>query len=293
MLFKLIKHDFKYSAKLFLILGAIAIALSIILGFYDALYQGHRIAFMGQEQSLIFGPIWSMGMLFNFALIPSFVAAIIHIGQFYRKSMFGKVGHLLMTIPISRIALLLSKIAVSFVWFLYSILIAIAMVYIIHTISPFLTTDELIGLLSADFLVFILYTTTIALAAIALLFFCITLSHSVFVGVRLNGLLSGLIGFLYAGLYIYIIGRLQSRFRADMELVMEYDGIIWDRVVGNMPLTGLRYGRIVIGRQPFGLPGPELYSEVYIDIYVIILTIAVTAIAIAATHSLLKNRVSL
>jgi hypothetical protein len=57
-------------------------------------------------------------------------------------------------------------------------------------------------------------------------------------------------------------------------------------MVMNPPLVGLQYGRIVIDQNILGQP-------VYIDIFLVAFTLAAAAIAIAATHYLLKKRISL
>ncbi|MCL2375954.1 MAG: hypothetical protein FWC76_01025 [Defluviitaleaceae bacterium] len=288
MLFKLMKYDFVYSARLFFALGTIAIALAFILGGVDGLYQGYRIMFAGQEQSIIFTPNSTFMQMLSIVLIPVGVAAIIHIAQFYHKSMFGKAGHLAMTMPVSRGTVLLSKITVSFAWVLYVIAVAMAMVAVTHIISPYLSLTLFFTFIDIGTIAFIVHTAIVALAAIPLLFFCITLSNSVFIGVRLNGIIAGFIGFLYAGIYAYLADRLTMRFTPAIDAMIMNPGTIWEQhTIVRVPLMGLQYGRIVIGQRPWG------GHDVYIDIFFIALTLAIAAIAAAATHSLLKKRVSL
>ena len=75
-----------------------------------------------------------------------------------------------------------------------------------------------------------------------------------------------------------------------------YGGGSWTSIE---PLTGLQYGRVVINRVVWGFSEVDgitifrVYRDIYIDIFFIAFTLAAAAIAIAATHYLLKKRVSL
>jgi hypothetical protein len=290
MLFKLMKHDFRYSAKLFFALGAIAIALAAILGAAQNVQMSvHNLQIYPGWETGFFFPLMTMPMFSNLLIFPVGVAAIIHIAQFYRKSMFGKVGHLSMTAPVSRGALLASKITVSFVWFLYVIAVGLAMVIIFSFLSPSRPSSLgwIIGsVFNADIAALVINVSVIAFAAIALLFFCITLSHSVFAGVRLHGIITGVIGLVYTWLYTWAAVGLTSRF-----MQVTHHSPAW---MMSTPLTGLRYGRIVIDRMVLNLNNEiTVFNYIYIDIFFIAFTLAATAIAIFATRALLENRVSL
>ncbi|MCL2574768.1 MAG: hypothetical protein FWE34_09490 [Defluviitaleaceae bacterium] len=294
MLFKLIKHDFMYSAKLFFALGAIAIVIAIIFGaaeyvqvsaYLDQLADGYAPL---ARNSL---PMWHFGimnMLQSILIIPIGVAAIIHIAQFYRKGMFGRVGHMAMTLPVGRGALLASKLAVAFTWFIYVIGIALIMMAMIYLWSPFIGNHEVFGLFRADNIKLGIEFGTIGFGAIAVLFFCITLAHSVFFGRRVNGVLTGFIGFVYVGIYTWIADMLTRRAQPNA-LINEGinpDGTTWAHWEWQPPLTGLEYGRIVIGETQWG-------REVFVDIWLVAVTLAMAGIAIIATRYLLKKRVSL
>jgi len=274
MLFKLIKHDFRYSAKLFFALGAIAIALAFIVGSGTTVSDSLHIM-----------------LLSNFVLFPIAVAAIIHIAQFYRKSMFGAVGHLSLTTPVSRSSLLISKVVVSFVWFLYTVLIGIAGSTIVSLLSNLRRAMGVFwvfrSLLAPNMIVIGVNIITLAFAAICLLFFCITLSHSVFKGARLSGIITGIIGVIYAAIYGWVANMLSSRFTIIEDRVFtNWNGSTWTGQNWHTPLTGFRYGRMVIGETFSGI-------EIYLDTWFLAFTLVAAAIAIIATHSLLKSRVSL
>ncbi|MCL2375956.1 MAG: hypothetical protein FWC76_01035 [Defluviitaleaceae bacterium] len=298
MLLKLMKNDFMYSTKLFFQLGAIAIAIASLI-VIQASVNYQRIMMQHYQPAGMF----DIAFLLTLLLIPVGMAAIILIGQFYRKSMFGRVGHFTMTTPISRNALLTSKIAVSFVWFIYTIAVAFITVTILEHVLPFRPFDlsqGIHGMFITQTIVMGVYFVPVGFAVIALLFFCITLSHSIFAGKRVNGFLAGFTGLLYGGLYAWLASILLGRSRADIEIVIpSADGRFTLGRYTNVdaPLTGLQYGRIVIREASWELQNNMLVNfqpnEVFIDIFFIAFTLAAAAIAIAGTRHLLKKRVSI
>ena len=288
MLIKMIKHDFRYSAKTFFVLGTIAIVILAILVTANYMHQVQRVIYMLQSEILF---VILLAIHFSTILLAAVVIiTLIQIGYFYRKSMFGRAGHLTMTIPVSRGTLLASKLAVSFVWLmLYAIIVAlflsVVVIILIPMANPFFGSGYHFHMFRADILVTMTHTFVTAFAAIALLFFCITLSHSVLANVRLHGIISGAIGLLCAWLYSMAANALTVRFLSDTSQFFHGPaaGLI---IVDNPPLVGLQYGRIVIGQNTVGQPA-------YIDIFLVAFTLAAAAIAIAATHYLLKKRISL
>ena len=285
MLIKLIKHDLIHSAKPFLALGAIVAAIAVIFS---------AAILMTWEQQAMFAPM-PYGEPFPFIAV-QFAAAmmvvipiitVILIAYFYRKSMFGRTGHLTLTVPVSRGTLLASKLAMSFVWAsllsLYAYLVGVGTIASMHIFRPNFRLSDYFDMLGTNMWI---NFSVITFAAIVLLFFCITLSQSTFANRHLHGVIIGIIGLVPAGLYTWAAGELSTR---SMQLIA-----FNDTTSNLVMLTGLRYGRIVIGRAPwFVTDGIIVYRDVYIDIFFIAFTLAAAAIVIAATGYLLKRRISL
>jgi len=288
MLFKLIKHDFRYSARLFLALGAIAIAIAAIVAATDVM-QAHQVVATQNLRRIITS---TLGL---WVVPPVAIAAIIHIGQFYRKGMFGRVGHLVMTMPVSRGALLISKLIVAFVWFLFALLVGLAMIAVIYFVSPQLYSGEFgpgfiqnIGMLPL-----VLEIICMGLFAISLLFFCITLSHTAFANMRISHLISSAIWLLWAVLYLWAYNMLSLRFMPIVEEIRRTaDGTLISQSSRAIPLTGLQYGRIVIGEETV-MGFMPFTTEVFIDILFIAFSLATTAVTVVATRALLKNHISI
>lgn len=287
MLIKLIKYDFKFSAKLLLMLGGIGLVLAMLLGGYDRMYTGRRIMLAGEYQSMIFTPHSGFMGLVSLAMVPVLIAAAIHLAQFYHKSMFGRAGHLAMTMPISRGKLLLSKLVVSFVWLLYAIAVALAMVAITHIISPWLELSNFFVFIDIGTIEIIISTAFLCMAAICLLYFCITLANSVVAGKRLNIWISGVIGFVIGFACISIAGRITARaMLVETNMIYGPDGVAWGEHTIVSTLMGWQYGRPVIGQRPWG-------GDVYLDIYAMAFLLVVAVILAIATRFLLDNRVSI
>lgn len=106
MLGKLIKHEFKHSARYTMSIYIAVIAISGILGL-----------------SLLSSATW-LGVMSCFALyIAGFVAVIVTlvsvIKNFY-DTLFGRQGYLTLTLPVKCSTLLISKLIVSFTWIVIS-----------------------------------------------------------------------------------------------------------------------------------------------------------------------------
>ena len=290
MLLKLIKHDLANSSRLAFILGAIAIVLSLILGTIDSLYTGQRIMFQGRELSILYTPNSTFTQILGqLMVIPVAVAAAIYIAQFYRQSMFGKVGHLTMTMPVDRRTLLSSKLVVGCFWAIYAIIMTFVVFAITHIVSPYLHITNFFTNANVFLMPIAIYFVFIVIAAVALLFFCITLANCTFGKFRPNLIISALAGLAYGALYLALSVPLLSRFTPTMpNNIYHPDGTIWiERTITFPPLVGWQYGRVPIGIVPGGL------FEIYIDLFFIVYTLAAAAIAVIATRYLLKHRVSL
>ena len=267
MLLKLVKHDFRYSARIFFALGAIAIALAIILSIADSIHMSRNFQNINEVSGIGFQLMPRSNVLFStMFMAPVFVAAIIHIGQFYRKSMFGKVGHLAMTMPVKRSALLTSKLTVSFVWYLYCMGVVIAMLGVVHLFSPQLNNPGgPVRFLFAEPLTLGLNIALMALFGISLLFFAITLSHSIFKGKRVSSIISGIIGLSLGGIYLYIYNALTMRATPIIETThTDAAGNIIGHTSRQVAQTGIEYGRIVIGQTHWGT---SFYADIFIDIF--------------------------
>ena len=289
MLLKLMKHDFKYSAKTLFALSAIVVILSAIFVFTSYMVIFHSFVYAQQPESYYFSKFAHYFTLLLLVVVA--VVTIIHIAYFYRKSMFGRFGYLALTMPVSRGSLLASKLAVSFIWFsIYAVLITLTMVVTSYIVWPdynfsFLALRGLgFGSVFAESLITWANHAAYAFVAIALVFFCITLSHTVLANVHLRGIISGAIGLLSAGLYIIGTIALANRSMVELQRVFAEPR--------NLPLVGLQYGRIVIDSTLI-IDRGMWYYYIYIDIFFLAFTLAIAAIAIAATHYLLKRRVSI
>ena len=123
MLGKLLKHEFKATARTMLPMFGVVLVLSVLAnlsftriadtdsGALDILFGLFIVAF--------FLGLFTMGVM----------AMVVMIQRFY-KNVLGDEGYLTLTLPVNVHEILWSKLIVSFVWFLATGLIAIAAVFV-------------------------------------------------------------------------------------------------------------------------------------------------------------------
>ena len=253
MLCKLISHDIKHSARAFLPLGAIALGAGLLTMFASAL-----AAFL------------ALG-----------VAALLQIFLFVKGSLFGKLGYFYLTLPTGRGRVFAAKVVTSYIWYGFCMAIAaviLAMYWLYEPAMALRYMDAVIQLF------------VLAIGAIALLIFCVTLAHSTFFGRRVHGLVSGLIGFVVALAGMLAISNIQNR---NLHLVyfenewIGRDGSThWTSLRAYQHQMGLEYGRIHFATTPWGMP-------VFLDLAALAIVLAISAAALFAAGYLIKRRISL
>jgi len=268
MFLKLLKHDFMFSAKALFALGGLAFA--VVIGF---------TLFVRKTGSVFV--LYILGVAVIYLLAALGIACIVEICRFYARSFFGKMGYLTLTLPVSRGKQLVSKVVVSFAWFLLAMIAA----FVTSQMASVIAFGAFVSNFSGMFNVFTLRDgvqfTTIAIFAICLLFTCITLAHSVFAGKRVHGIISGFASFLVGVGHFWILDVLSRRFR-----VAHSYGSPWTvQWYVYRSLVGLRYGRLPLFTSP--------NFNVYIDLYQIAVTIVFCTALMVLTHYLLKKRISL
>ena len=269
MLSKLIKHDLKYSAKTFLAMSVMAVALAWILFF---------VMGIGDEDTPLTIVI-TIVMVLSYVAIG--IASITQIFQFYNQSMFSNAGYLTFTLPVKRSSVFASKIIVSMIWVLFAILTVFVIIILAWFMAEGAEAVDLRSFFGADMLVGMTPAILSALLLVVTMFFCITLSRSVFMGKKIHGVISGVIGFGFAFLSFWLMDVLTSRYTIieAQEIPMDNGIIVFN---ASTPMTGLQYGRIVIAE-----------NGAFFDVFQLGLLIGLSALVIAATYYLLKKRVSL
>lgn len=116
MLGKLIKYEFKGTARLYLPFFALLILLTAV----------NRISLqfgLGHSQAMEIPAVISM-MLYIIAVVAIFVIAMVATVQRFYKNFMTDEGYLMFTLPVSQDGLILSKLIVATIWNIFSILIA-------------------------------------------------------------------------------------------------------------------------------------------------------------------------
>ena len=123
MLGKLLKHEFKATARTMLPMFGVVVLLSVLanLGFAQIAdsENGALDILFGLFIFAFFLGLFTMGVM----------AMVVMIQRFY-KNVLGDEGYLTLTLPVNVHEILWSKLIVSFVWFLATGMIAIAAVFV-------------------------------------------------------------------------------------------------------------------------------------------------------------------
>jgi hypothetical protein len=216
------------------------------------------------------------------------IASVTQIFQFFNKNFFSESGHLMLTLPVGRFGLLISKVLISIIWFNFMLAVAAVSISLMWNTAVAATPHRtnIFDGVGAMELQMLMEANVLAFFAITLLFFCMAFARSTFMGKRVHGVVAGVVGLVYGWLYFWAHMAMGRR---SMEMVtnefVTYDGrvAIWNTY---MPKVGLQYGRISLYEFDTG-------AVMYLDIFQIGLVLVMGIAAIVATYYPLKRRVSL
>lgn len=127
MLIKLMKHEFRATARVMLPLYLVTILLALMtrastLWTKMVTFEG----LTGQSFLALLSGIIAVG--FSLALIATFVVAVVLTIQRFRSNLMADEGYVMFTLPVSTHSLVWSKLIVSTVWFLGAVIIDIVAV---------------------------------------------------------------------------------------------------------------------------------------------------------------------
>lgn len=275
MTLKVLKYDFMFSAKTFAALAAILLTIAVIMRLTMPMFTNVEDPFaLARIQELI------MMML----LVGVGIASIAQIFQFINRNFFGASGYLTLTLPVGRLPLIMSKLVVAIVWFNFMMLAtAAAMFILLDTASHNVHGATVLSRINATHIIMMIEVNMLAIVAIAVLFFSLTLARSVVGGKRIHGVIAGIIGGGIMALYFWLTTLLQRRSFGFVTRELTGFGGSTLTISGEMPLMGLRYGRIEV----------DASAWLFIDLFHIGMAVALTAAIVAAIYYMLKRLVAL
>ncbi|MGL5314628.1 MAG: ABC transporter permease [Peptostreptococcaceae bacterium] len=121
MLGKLLKYEFKATARIFLPLYITLLVVALINGF-----------FINSEMFQIQGLLM---MVFGALLIALFVITVIVLVQRFSKNLLGDEGYLMFTLPVKSTSILFSKYLIALLWTVLSVMVSIIAFFLI-TLVP-------------------------------------------------------------------------------------------------------------------------------------------------------------
>ncbi len=229
MLGKLIKNEFRQSYRpmvllyLMLVLITILATLTVFVDNYAPTLASNSFV------SIIAGiiaAIFVISLVFFIA-----VGFIISCIRFY-KTMFSEAGYLTHTLPVSPIATYFSKLLVSFIWLLFSLIILIMSIFMIvsasEQISPFKLLKEIINNWSE---------VSVRLSIIFSGY--VGLSSGAFLGYLLSLMLIAVISSFTLVFFAMSLGQLSSRHKTGCSLLAGGGIYILKQIVNSIIISSL------------------------------------------------------
>lgn len=127
MLKKLVKHEFKETARLLIPLNLIVVAMTAIgaIMLSAKIFQEHYIG--------IFGPLSIM--LYILSIFCLFILTAVFLTMRYYKTVYGRQGYLTHTLPVSTTSILNTKILVAAFWLYAALIITILCILLLVRVA--------------------------------------------------------------------------------------------------------------------------------------------------------------
>ena len=176
MLIKLMKHEFRATARVMLPLYLVTILLALMTR-ASALWT-KMVTFeglTGQSFLALLSGIIAVG--FSLALIATFVVAVVLTIQRFRSNLMADEGYVMFTLPVSTHSLVWSKLIVSTVWFLGAVIIDIvAVMTLVADLAMFQELGRVFAEISQQLTAYNLGNGILFLVELAVLFVVVCLA---------------------------------------------------------------------------------------------------------------------
>lgn len=137
MLRKLIKHEFKATARLIPLLFLIVLTMSVAVHFALKLYDINDLPVVLELLLALFM------LLFGAALGAVFIVCIVVMVMRFKRNLLGDEGYLTMTLPVSLSSLIWAKIIVSVIWIVLAVIVDFIAVF-----NAYLTNSSIVDAFS-------------------------------------------------------------------------------------------------------------------------------------------------
>jgi len=231
MFIKQLKYDLLFGRDTFLGMGALLIGASFIMAMVVSAQE--RGGFLGSEWILIV-----VGLVFAIVVSAVAVATISSLYSLFARSFFGKSGYLMLTLPVSRITQLISKLTAAIIWSNYMAVVAFIMGLVFAAILVTGTNSwhmayeygEFItwGVTARDVMYFLgsyLVLNMFALLVISAMYFGITLSNSTIGRWRVHRFVAGVATLLYLSFAMWTVMRVVRFFSTSLSFSLSVSAI--------------------------------------------------------------------
>ena len=266
MFIKALKYDFMFSKTWYLAIAAIMIITAIA----SKIYAQPR-----HSQGIIRD---TDGLLLAMVVIVAGIISIFQVLIFFNRYLFDDTGRIMLTLPVKRFTLLMSKLVVSIVWFNFMLLIAIISLIVIFDPPgmEFMFMGLSRGISFVNF-VALIEVNIMAVSFIVIIFFSTALAYSRLWRRHFHGL-AVVTGLASVGLHYWVSNIIFSRHHEAVTSICEHTQ---STITSHYnPIIGINVGRIPIGT-----------GRAFFDVYGYGFVIVFIVFMLWVTNYLLKKRV--
>lgn len=124
MLRKLMKYEFKATARTMLPLSAVTLLLSVFMAFVIRYGENIDNPVLGMMMGFV-------GLIYGIALCAVVVVVLVQMVNRFRNNVLGDEGYITLTLPVSMHKIIWSKIIVSSIWFVVSMIVVCLSAFIL------------------------------------------------------------------------------------------------------------------------------------------------------------------
>ena len=295
MFTKLLKHDLRFNHRAFVATGFITLVMGIIGRIALPVMDEHEVHFL-------------IGNIAGVTMLITFIIAFVQIKDLFSKNLYENSGYLMLTLPVTRRSLILSKLVACWIWYTFIFVAGLITIFIIRTI-PFqypelLFRNTLIYFAHDNFRIVTVYIQALSIVffIISFMFLAITINNSSFKNYGIPAIITGILG--VSGITGYLIGMTLLSQRFTWRVVEQISGTgrppwletppwllysdaydpygTWSMSHMSIErLVGLEYGRLPIS------------SNTFLDLWLIGISVGLGILFLVLGYYLLKKHVSL
>ncbi|MCL2187846.1 MAG: hypothetical protein FWC16_02300 [Defluviitaleaceae bacterium] len=285
MLKKQLKYDFLFGARIFLGMGGVLMGIGVIGWLLTIILSTPNQPAGNDAASLAFG----LAQFYSLGITAAVVVSVVQLFHMYNRQCFGDYGHLMLTLPVGRGTLLVSKYIVAFFWVVFMFATMVLSMYIMtnnlpHSEFNFMTLPDGTQPVGLGLIGPIALLTSTLFAGITITFLLSTLMNSTIGGWRIHKSIALVIWAAVVSGFIIMAVQFNGRYRvwATREVTHEFT------IDGSTRIGFHNFLDYIVGWDVGRIP----LGNAFIDIFYVGAMLAFSLIIAGITYWLLRSKVS-